>query len=135
MEDNAIFRKLICTFLRQEGWTALLAKDGREALEAVPLHRPDVVVMDIEMPVMDGLEATRCIRDLADELSQVPIVGFSNRDEPDDELSCRSAGMDTLVSKSSGVQVLISVIKRYLSGRIGSFIRVRDLASGAGDSA
>ena len=87
------------------------------------------------MPVMDGPEATRCIRDLAGRLSQVPIVGFSNRDEPDDELSCWCASMDTLVSKSSGVQVLIAVIRKYLHGRTGGFIPARVLMNGAADVA
>ncbi|MEI8395450.1 MAG: response regulator [Rhodospirillaceae bacterium] len=133
VEDNAIFRTLISSFLKQEGWTAFFAKDGREALAAASLHRPDVIVMDIEMPVMNGLEATRCIRDLAGRFAEVPIVGFSNMDEPDNELSCSSAGMDTLVSKASGVPVLIAVVRKYLHGRTGGFISVRDMMNGAAD--
>jgi CheY-like chemotaxis protein len=68
--------------------------DGREALEAVQARPYDMVVMDMMMPGMDGLEATRAIRALPGPVSRLPIIGLTAAAMPEDEAACLAAGMD-----------------------------------------
>lgn len=117
-DDNAVNQRVAMRMLQRLGCAVLLADDGAAALEAWRTQAPDLVLMDVRMPTMDGLEATASIR--AQERarggsSRVPIVGISANASPADELLCREAGMDGFVPKPiklSGLEQMINSLLR-----------------------
>lgn len=106
VDDNRINRKLLSIWLIEAGATVHLAADGAEGLHAARTKSFDAVLMDVSMPVMNGLDATRAIRLLAisaDEAqrlrSSVPIIGVTAMARPEDLKQCHEAGMDLHLSK------------------------------------
>ena len=97
-EDNPYGRVILNTILTELGHHADFVGSGEEALSAVP-RGYDVVLMDITLPGIDGLEATRRIRALASAAGHTPIIGISGRTEPGDEQAARAAGMNFYLRK------------------------------------
>jgi len=96
-EDNTLNQKLMGILLRQMGCVFDIANNGKEAMEKVREKKYDVILMDIQMPVMDGLEATRKIRN---ELKiNTPIIALTARVFKEDEEKCREAGMNDFLTK------------------------------------
>jgi two-component system cell cycle response regulator DivK len=85
--------------LDAHGYRILQTKDGMEALDIAREHHPDLILMDIQLPGMDGLAATRAIRALSGEAARVPIVGISGRTDARDEEAARAAGMNAFLGK------------------------------------
>ncbi|MBW3559545.1 MAG: PAS domain S-box protein [Proteobacteria bacterium] len=104
VDDVPINRELFQEMLHQHGCTADLACDGAEALEAVRLYPYDLVLMDVQMPVMDGLAATRALR--AGGQAQVPIVALTASGTPEQVSACISAGMNAHLLKPLSPQEL-----------------------------
>ena len=106
-EDNGtnqlVFSKLVQGFDVE----LTIAADGREALEHARTQAFDIVFMDMRMPVMDGLDATRAIRALGGEWSRTPIVALTANAFPDDVKACRDAGMNDFVAKPVRKKVLV----------------------------
>jgi CheY-like chemotaxis protein/nitrogen-specific signal transduction histidine kinase len=98
VEDNPYGRVILNTILTELGHRADFVGSGEEAVEAVK-RGYDVVLMDVTLPGIDGLEATRRIRALASAASRTPIVGISGRTEIGDEAAARAAGMDSYLRK------------------------------------
>jgi CheY-like chemotaxis protein len=99
-EDNAINQKLAIRLLEKQGHTVTVANDGREAVEAAENGEFDVVLMDVQMPTMSGLEAAAAIRARERATGKhVPIVAMTAHAMKGDEESCLEAGMDGYVSK------------------------------------
>ncbi|MEO1195420.1 MAG: response regulator [Pseudomonadota bacterium] len=100
-DDNATNRTLIEKFLADEPMTLIHAPDGVGAVEAFGSWAPDLILMDVSMPRMDGLEATRKIRaaERAQGLARVPIIALTARAMADDRAKCIEAGMDDYVTK------------------------------------
>ncbi|MBC7952544.1 MAG: response regulator [Rhodospirillaceae bacterium] len=111
-EDNAVGRKVIETVLTRKGHRVTCAADGRQALEQASAKLFDVVLMDMRMPVMDGLEATRAIRQLAVPHGNVPIVALTANEFDDEAEACFAAGMNEFLSKSGNLDHLASVLVR-----------------------
>jgi signal transduction histidine kinase/DNA-binding response OmpR family regulator/HPt (histidine-containing phosphotransfer) domain-containing protein len=110
-EDNATNQKLILALLQRLGYRADLAGNGLEALQAVRRQQYDVVLMDMQMPEMDGLEATRILRrELADGL-QPYVVAMTANAMPGDREICMAAGMDDYISKPIHIDELIRALK------------------------
>jgi CheY-like chemotaxis protein len=111
-DDNSVNQRVAMRMLERLGCEVLLADDGLAALQAWREEPLDLVLMDVRMPVMDGLEATASIR--AEETlrgpSRVPIVGISANSSSEDERQCRAAGMDDFVPKPIKLQGLEKVI-------------------------
>jgi CheY-like chemotaxis protein len=97
-EDNPYGRVILNTILTELGHRADFVGSGEEAVEAVK-RGYDVVLMDVTLPGIDGLEATRRIRALASAASRTPIVGISGRTDIGDEAAARAAGMDSYLRK------------------------------------
>ena len=114
-EDNDINAHLATSLLKQRGWTVTRAVNGIQALEKANEGHFDLILMDVQMPDMDGLEATRMIRELPDSKSQVPIVGLTAHALKEDRDRCLNAGMDDYVSKPVKPEVLFSTIEGLLS--------------------
>ena len=99
VDDNKINRRLATVLLETEGHRVSVASNGREAVEAVMRDDFDVVLMDVQMPVMDGVQATRRIRSLPAPKSAVPIVALTADALAGADERYRAAGMDAYVSK------------------------------------
>ena len=113
-EDNEANATMLSDYFSFQGYRVVLARDGEQAVELVERHRPDIVLMDIQMPNVDGLEATRRIR-LEHGPEQLPIVAVTALAMPGDREHCLEAGADEYLSKPVGLRELHTVIQRRLS--------------------
>ena len=98
-EDNPVNRMVISAMLASDAYEVVMTEDGQEAVEAFEADRPDVVLMDISMPRLDGLGATRAIRNLEGEGVRTPIIGVTAHAVGDVRATCLEAGMDDYVPK------------------------------------
>jgi two-component system sensor histidine kinase/response regulator len=113
VEDNATNRRVAELFLERAGCGVVAAADGREALELLRKQPFDLVLMDVQMPVMDGLEATRRIREEIPRGARVPIVGLTANALREQVEACRAAGMDEVIAKPLERERLEAVLERY----------------------
>ncbi|MDH3393265.1 MAG: response regulator, partial [Desulfobulbaceae bacterium] len=114
-EDERINQTLAIILLEKEGLQVTLAENGREVLEAMANIKFDLVLMDVQMPEMDGLEATKIIRENENGgARRVPIVAMTAHAMRDDRERCLAAGMDAYLSKPIIPETLFAVINRYL---------------------
>ncbi len=122
VEDHPVNRKLALRMLERWGHRATTAGNGREALAAFAPGRFDVILMDIQMPEMDGLEATRRIRERERELGvdPVPIVALTAHAMQEDRDACLAAGADAYLSKPFRPAELFRVLEEMGSRRSGS---------------
>ncbi len=114
-EDNPVNQKLAVKLLEKQGHTVSVADNGRLALEAWRRGGHDLVLMDMMMPEMDGLEATRRIRE--EEQGHIPIIAMTANAMQGDRERCLDAGMDGYVSKPVKPEVLFQEIERVLGER------------------
>ncbi len=110
VEDNAINQRLAQLLLERLGHQADLAFNGVEALAAVQRRGYDVALMDVQMPEMDGLEATRRIRALGDTITQPRIIAMTANTFSEDRAACFTAGMDDFVKKPVQVAELVAAL-------------------------
>ena len=111
-EDNKVNQMLATSLLTKAGHQVDVANNGVEAVHAVVHRHYDVVLMDMQMPEMDGLEATRRIRALPAEVNAIPIVAMTANAMVEDRVRCEQAGMNGYVSKPIDVAVLMREIAR-----------------------
>jgi len=117
-EDNIINQRLVVGMLTQLGHTGMVVNDGAKALKCLSKMKVDVVLMDVMMPIMDGLEALAAIRELeASQGGHVPIIMATSHDEPGDAARFKRAGADGYLSKPLEVGRLQSEISRVLTRR------------------
>jgi signal transduction histidine kinase/CheY-like chemotaxis protein len=116
-EDNLVNRTLIVRLLEREGCVVDVVGNGRDAVEAVRRSPIDVVLMDVEMPEMCGLEATRRIREIEAETGgHVPIIALTAHALAEDRARCLAAGMDAYVPKPIRHRSLFAAIAEALPG-------------------
>ncbi|MBD3221690.1 response regulator, partial [bacterium] len=113
-EDNPVNRRFVTTLLERWGHRVHEAHDGAAAIEMWHRQRFDVILMDVQMPNLDGLSATRTIRDLemADGHERTPIVALTAHAFAEDEKRCREAGMDEYLSKPLKASLLRQTLER-----------------------
>ena len=116
VEDNEVNQMVAEEMLRLEGFVVDVASNGVEAIEQVTRCHYDAVLMDVQMPVMDGLEATRAIRQLPNGL-QLPIIALTANAMLEDRQLCLDAGMNDYVSKPIAPDALALVLERWLEPR------------------
>jgi CheY-like chemotaxis protein len=112
VDDNPINLAVARTLVRRAGFEVQTATNGREALEAVQRQPFTLVLMDVQMPQMDGLEASRQIRALPGVVGQVRIVGLTASAMPEDLAACREAGMSSVLAKP----IDVAALNRALTG-------------------
>ncbi len=100
-EDTAIYQKFAVMILEKEGFTVEIANNGYEAVEALKRDRFDLVLMDIEMPFMDGITAARIIRESKNDRfdPDIPIIAVSSLVFEEDRQMCLEAGMNGFIDK------------------------------------
>jgi CheY-like chemotaxis protein len=114
-EDNVVNQRLATRLMEKQGHTVVVVSTGREALAALATASFDLVLMDVQMPDMDGLEATAAIRRWEQETSiHVPIVAMTAHTMQGDAERCRAAGMDGYVSKPMKPEDLYAAIDSAL---------------------
>jgi two-component system response regulator VicR len=112
VEDNAELAKLLELILRRVGYEISLAEDGQEALTRFAEDHPDLVLLDIMLPHMDGYEVATHIR--GDLHSDVPVIMLSSLDTPLDMQRSRAAGATTHIAKPFNKDELLALIAQYL---------------------
>ena len=113
-EDNAINQRVAAILLTKLGYTPDLACDGREALQKVQQQHYDIILMDCQMPNMDGFEATTAIRALPNGHSRVPIIAVTANVLAGQREKCLAAGMDDYIPKPINREMLENVIQKFL---------------------
>jgi CheY-like chemotaxis protein/HPt (histidine-containing phosphotransfer) domain-containing protein len=117
VEDNAINQEVASKILSGAGLKVDVAGNGREAVEAVKKRSYDAVLMDIQMPEMDGYQATGVIREEA-RLNQLPIIAMTAHAMEGDREKCLEAGMNDYVSKPVNPEQLFSVLQKWIKPRV-----------------
>jgi CheY-like chemotaxis protein len=115
VEDNEVNRIVVLEMLRALDVDATVVTDGAQAVAAVTGSRFDLVLMDCQMPVMDGYEATRRIRALEGDARHTAIVALTAHSMPGDREIALAAGMDDYVVKPITMPLLSATLDRYLS--------------------
>ncbi len=112
-DDNPVNQQLTLALLRRAGHTAEAVSNGEEAVDAVSARPYDLVLMDVQMPVMDGLAATRAIRRLNGPVARIPIVALTANAMQGDDITCQDAGMDDYLSKPINPRKLLDIVTRW----------------------
>ena len=117
VDDNEINRLLAATLVERAGYNVETREDGLKALNAISTKDYHLVLMDVQMPVMDGLETTRQIRALPGRAARIPIVAMTANAMEGDREICIEAGMDDYLSKPIDLDHLMTVLDRYKGGQ------------------
>ena len=113
VEDQADNRQILHDLLTSVGYEIFHAENGEEALAAAAKERPDLILMDIQLPLLDGYEVTRRMK--ADPaLRAIPIIAVTSYALSDDEGKARAAGCDAYVSKPYSTRALLAKIREYV---------------------
>ena len=113
VEDTEAVSMLVQDYLETIGYRVVVAKDGWEGISQAKHLRPDLILMDIQMPLLNGLDATRKIRAEAG-LEHVPIIALTALAMPGDRERCLVAGMNEYLSKPIRLNTLVEMIQRFL---------------------
>jgi two-component system, sensor histidine kinase and response regulator len=117
-EDKPMNRKLATLLLEKKGYFVVSANDGQEVLEKLKTEHFDLILMDVQMPKMDGLEATTRIRNSDDQtIRDIPIIAMTAYSAKEDREKCLLAGMDYYISKPINTEELYNAISRVISAR------------------
>jgi CheY-like chemotaxis protein len=119
VEDNRINQRLASKLLEDRGYRVTLAENGQLALDALAQARFAAVLMDMQMPVMDGLEATRRIRarEAAEARARTPIIAMTANAMQGDRERCLAAGMDDYISKPINADELFRQLEGWAQAR------------------
>jgi len=113
VEDTEDNRQIIRDLLSSVGYELIEAADGAEGVALAQKERPDLILMDIQLPEIDGYEATRRIRDIP-ELAKVPIIAVTSYALSGDEAKTREAGCDGYVAKPFSPRDLLAKVRQFL---------------------
>lgn len=128
VDDEPAMRDALELALRLDGFEVELATDGRDAIRRMPRVRPDVVLLDVLMPELDGIEVCRRLRDAGD---RTPVLMLTARDEVDDRVAGLEAGADDYLAKPFALPELLArvhaLLRRTGWGQQGELLRFDDL--------
>ena len=114
VEDEPKNLKLVRDLLRVRGYTTIEATDGKQGVESAKDRKPDLILMDIQMPVMDGLEATRILK--ADATTKnIPVLALTSDAMKGDKEKILEAGCDGYLAKPLDIKELLEKVAEYLS--------------------
>ena len=113
VEDNELNMKLFNDLLQARGYNTLQAKDGRLVVEMARKNRPDMILMDIQLPEISGLEITKMLK-ADDDLCGIPVVAVTAFAMKGDEQKIRSGGCDGYIAKPISVASFLQTVSRFL---------------------
>jgi PAS domain S-box-containing protein len=119
-EDNVVNQKILQKMISQLGYSSSIANNGKEAIESVKRNQIHAVLMDLQMPELDGLEATKIIRGLGDFEKQLPIIAITAHSFKSDKDKCLEAGMNDHLAKPIQVKELERVLDSWLNLNLDS---------------
>ena len=113
VEDNDLNMKLFNDLLEANGYETIKTKDGMEALELARAHHPDLILMDIQLPEVSGLEVTKWLKE-DDELHSIPVIAVTAFAMKGDEERIRQGGCEAYISKPISVAKFVETIRSYI---------------------
>ncbi len=113
VEDNELNMKLFHDLLDAHGYATLQTRNGMEALELAREHRPDLILMDIQLPEVSGLEVTKWIKE-DEHLKSIPVVAVTAFAMKGDEEKIREGGCEAYIAKPISVSTFIDTVQRFL---------------------
>jgi two-component system, cell cycle response regulator DivK len=113
VEDNELNMKLFHDLLDAHGYNILQTKDGMEALDIAREHRPDLILMDIQLPEVSGLEVTKWLKE-DDSLKAIPVVAVTAFAMKGDEEVIRQGGCEAYISKPISVTSFLDTVRRFI---------------------
>lgn len=117
VEDQEDLRTILRDFLSASGYTVIEAVDGAESVAKAASERPDLVLMDIQLPDVDGIEALRLLR-ADDRTATIPVIALTAQAMHGDRERFLAVGFDDYVSKPVDIADLARTVERYRSGRV-----------------
>jgi two-component system cell cycle response regulator DivK len=114
VEDNELNMKLFHDLLEAHGYNILQTRDGMEALKLARQHKPDLILMDIQLPEVSGLEVTKWIKE-DDALKAIPIIAVTAFAMKGDEEKIREGGCETYIAKPISVTNFLKTVQQFLS--------------------
>lgn len=125
VEDNQDSRELVVKVLKNSGYHMIEAVDGEEALEKVSLEKPDLILMDISIPKIDGYEVTKRLKG-RDEFKHIPVIALTAHAMKGDREKFLSAGFEGYISKPINIHELPNQIRSYIKGKWESILDVQE---------
>jgi CheY-like chemotaxis protein len=116
VEDDQNLRLTLTELLRMEGFTVVTARDGDEGYLQAMTHQPDLVITDLNMPILDGVELARLLRRQRGKIAGIPIIALSGNISDYDLPEKMSSGIDRFIDKSSNDRQSLMTIVRTLLG-------------------
>ena len=113
VEDNDLNMKLFNDLLEAHGYSTLRTKDGIEALQIARQHRPDLILMDIQLPEISGLEVTKWLKE-DEDLKAIPVIAVTAFAMKDDKEKILSAGCQAYISKPISILPFLNTVRRFL---------------------
>jgi len=113
VEDNDLNMKLFHDLLEAHGYDTLQTKDGLEALQMARRHHPDLILMDIQLPEVSGLEVTKWIKE-DDDLKDIPIIAVTAFAMKGDEEKIREGGCEAYIAKPISIAHFLDTVKHFL---------------------
>ena len=113
VEDNELNMKLFHDLLESQGYSTLQTREGMQALQLARAHRPDLILMDIQLPEISGLEVTKWIKE-DDELNNIPVIAVTAFAMKGDEERIRQGGCEAYISKPISVSTFLDTVRRHL---------------------
>jgi len=113
VEDNELNMKLFHDLLDAHGYDTLQTRDGMEALSLARQHQPDLILMDIQLPEVSGLEVTKWIKE-DDNLSKIPVIAVTAFAMKGDEEKIREGGCEAYIAKPISVNTFIDTVRKFL---------------------
>ena len=114
VEDNDLNMKLFHDLLEAHGYNIIQTKDGMDALRLARQHRPDLILMDIQLPEVSGLEVTKWIKE-DDNLKSIPVVAVTAFAIKGDEEKIREGGCEAYIAKPISVTNFLQTVERFLN--------------------
>ena len=113
VEDNELNMKLFHDLLETRGYNVVQSRDGMEALKLARQHKPDLIIMDIQLPEISGLEVTKWIKE-EDALKAIPIIAVTAFAMKGDEDKIRESGCDAYIAKPMSVMTFLRIVDQFL---------------------
>lgn len=113
VDDDDDIRQMMRVLLEEDGYSVLEAENGQQAIEIAQSASPDLILMDLSMPVLDGLTATRRMREI-DRVSDVPIIAITAYDSPEHRTNASAAGINEYLTKPIDFVKLDKLLDRFL---------------------